>query len=299
MDFWKASRFRHGLPTDFGEGQARLFEKVTSPLRQGQCRSGHQRRSVLRITADKQNIDLCDGQGWTSKKQHGAFKLDFWKTARFGHGFPTDFWRRSSATVWEGYILHLTKSMPTKTSEKVKTSRKSHTVLSCLTSAESFITPDFVGTIPLDSVRFRRLHPTDSTTIFDQADDYQENASLSVSEQVPHEKSRSSSRKSAAGTVLTVFGSSAGHSFGKPQRDCVSETSLLSQLAERGELGSGSVSTTDESLMSGKRDRGESIRQSMRDREIFIKFWRGRLSYQLKVRMKLRKIIRHWSWCGN
>ena len=120
--------------------------------------------------------------------------------------------------------------MPIRTSEKVKASRKSHTVLSCLTSAESFITPDFVGTIPLDSVRFRRLHPTDSTTIFDQADDYQEKASLSVSEQVPHEKSRSSSRKSAAGTVPTVFGSSAGHSFGKPQRDCFSETSLLSQL---------------------------------------------------------------------
>ena len=116
--------------------------------------------------------------------------------------------------------------MPNRTSEKVKASRKSHTVLSCLTSAESFITPDFVGTIPLDSVRFRRLHPTDSTTIFDQADGYQEKASLSVSEQVPHEKSRSSSRKSAAGTVPTVFGSSAGHSFGKPQRDCVSETSF-------------------------------------------------------------------------
>ena len=63
-------------------------------------------------------------------------------------------------------------------------------MLSCSTSGESFITPDFVGTIPLDSVRFRRLHPTDSTTIFDQADDYQENASLSVSEQVPHERSR-------------------------------------------------------------------------------------------------------------
>ena len=170
-------------------------------------------------------------------------------------------------TVCEAYILPLTKSIPIKTSEKVKASRKSHTVVSCLTSAESFITPDFVGTLPLDSVRFRRLHPTDSTTIFDQADDYQENASLSVSEQVPHEKSRSSSRKSAAGTVPTVFGSSAGQSFGKPQRDCVSETSLLSQLAGPGELGSGSVSTTDESLMTGKRDRGESIGQSMRDRE--------------------------------
>ena len=32
-------------------------------------------------------------------------------------------------------------------------------------------------------------------------------------------------------------------------------------------LGSGSVSTTDEPLMTGKRDRGESIGQSMRDRE--------------------------------
>ena len=186
--------------------------------------------------------------------------------------------------------------MPIRTSEKVKASRKSHTVLSCLTSAESFITPDFVGTIPLDSVRFRMLHPTDSTTIFDQADDYQEKASLSVSEQVPHETSRSSSRKSAAGTVLTVFGSSAGHSFGKPQRDCVSETSLLSQLAApgRGEvLGSGSVSTKDESLMTGKRDRGESIGQSMRDREYLHKILeRERLSHQFKVRMKLRKIIR-------
>ena len=152
-------------------------------------------------------------------------------------------------------------------SEKVKTSRKSHTVLSCLISAESFITPDFVGTIPLDSVRFRRLHPTDSTTIFDQADDYQENASLCVSEQVPHEKSRSSSRKSAADTVPTVFASSAGHSFGKPQRDCVSETSLLSQLTRPRKLESRSVSTIDESLMTDKRDRGESIGQSMRDRE--------------------------------
>ena len=62
LDFWKASRFRHGLPTDFEEGQARLFEKVTSHLRQGQCRSGHQRRSVLRVTADKSNIHLCEGQ---------------------------------------------------------------------------------------------------------------------------------------------------------------------------------------------------------------------------------------------
>ena len=163
-------------------------------------------------------------------------------------------------TVCEAYILHLTKSMDQDHREGQNISKKSH-------GAFMFLQNLSLDTIPLDSVRFRRLHPTDSTTIFDQADDYQENASLSVSEQVPHEKSRSSSRKSAAGTVPTVFGSSAGHSFGKPQRDCVSETSLLSQLAGPGGLESRSVSTTDESLMTGKRDRGESIGQSMRDRE--------------------------------
>ena len=37
-------------------------------------------------------------------------------------------------TACEGHILPLTKSMPIKTSEKVKASRKSHTVLSCWTS---------------------------------------------------------------------------------------------------------------------------------------------------------------------
>ena len=290
------SNWTSGRPPDsvmdfrltFEEGQARLFEKVTSYTWQSQCRSRYQRRSkhlekvtrcshawplqdlslrlisLVRFRSDSrltlkkvksdcfrrslpirtsENINAKDNispfwalriSGLNLENSHGAFKLDFWKASRFRHGLPTYFWRRSSATVWEGYISPPTRSMPIRTSEKVKASRKSHTVLSCLTSAESFITPDFVGTIPLDSVRFRRLHPTDSTTIFDQADDHQEKASLSVSEQVPHEKSRSSSRKSAAGTVLTVFGSSAGHSFGKPQRDCVSETSLLSQLAGAG-----------------------------------------------------------------
>ena len=57
-------------------------------------------------------------------------------------------------------------------------------------------------------------------------------------------------------------------------------------------VGSGSVSTTDE-RMTGKRDRGESIGQSMRDRENLHKILeRERLSHQFKGRMKLRKIIR-------
>ena len=44
---------------------------------------------------DKDNrihFDLCEGQGWTSKKTHGAFMLDFWKATRFRHGFPTQAW---------------------------------------------------------------------------------------------------------------------------------------------------------------------------------------------------------------
>ena len=120
--------------------------------------------------------------------------------------------------------------MPIKTSEKVKASRKNHTVLSCLTSVGSFAAPDFVGTIPprfpIDSEEGQEFvseglcrsgHQSISmlriTSTILSSDEFTnlENASLSVSEQVPHEKSRSSSRKSAAGTVPTVFGSSAGH----------------------------------------------------------------------------------------
>ena len=87
--------------------------------------------------------------GLNLENSHGAFKLDFWKAARFRHGLPTDF-GEGQARLFEKVTSHLlsTRSMPIRTSEKVKTSRKSHTVLSCLTSAGSFITPDFVGTIP-------------------------------------------------------------------------------------------------------------------------------------------------------
>ena len=111
----------------FGEGQARLFEKVTSYLRQGRCRSGHRkRRSCLcgifrcvislvrfrrdsRLTLKKSRvIGLCrsghqrismlritlvhfEVKGEPRKSHTVLFMLDFWKTARFRHGFPTDF----------------------------------------------------------------------------------------------------------------------------------------------------------------------------------------------------------------
>ena len=96
-------------------------------------------------------------------------------------------------------------------------------------------------------------YETDSTTIFDQKDNYQERISLSVSEQIQHQKSRSSNRKSAASTKPTIFGSNR-KCFWQRERDIVFKTSVFSH------------SVLNESL-TRKRDRDESISQSMRDRK--------------------------------
>ena len=85
------------------------------------------------------------------------------------------------------------------------------------------------------------FHETCSTTIFDQADDYQE-----------------------------VFGSN-GKSFWQRERDTVSETSVFSHSAKRRQLESRSVSAMNESLLTGKRDLSESISQSMRDRDNLLR----------------------------
>ena len=244
-----------------------LWRRSRVIVSEGQCRSGHQRRSVLRVTADKSNVHLCEGQLWTSKS-HTV--LSCWTSGR-----PPDSVMDFRLTFEEGQAWLFVKltSYTWQSQCRSRHQRGSRHLEKATRCFHAWPLQDLslrlisLARFRRDSVRFRRLHPTDSTTIFDQADDYQEKASLSVSEQVPHEKSRSSGRKSAAGTVPTAFGSSAGHSFGKPQRDCVSETSLLSQLAGYGGLESRSVSTTDEPLMTGKIDRGESIGQSMRDRE--------------------------------
>ena len=89
---------------------------------------------------------------------------------------------------------------------------------------------------------------------------------MSFSDQVAHERSQSSSRKSAASTVPTVIGCSVD-GFWQRERDCVSETGVFSHSTRPRKLESRSVSTIDESMLKGKRDRGESIGQSMRDRE--------------------------------
>ena len=206
------SNWTSGRPPDsvmdfrltFEEGQARLFERVTSYPWQSQCRSRYQRRSkhlekvtrcshawplqdlslrlisLVRFRRDsrltlkkvksdcfRRSLPIRTSENINAKDNISPFwalrmsglnlekkdtVLSSWTSGRPRADSVMDFrltLRRSSATVWEGHISPpVTRSMPIRTSEKVKTSRKSHTVLSCLTSAGSFITPDFVGTIP-------------------------------------------------------------------------------------------------------------------------------------------------------
>ena len=54
-------------------------------------------------------------------------------------------------------MLGITADKSVLTSDNVKASRKSHTVLSCLKSAGSLPALDFVGTIPPDSVAIADL----------------------------------------------------------------------------------------------------------------------------------------------
>ena len=108
-------------------------------------------------------------------------------------------------------------------------------------------------------------YETDSTTTFGQKDNYQERVSLSVSEQIQHQKSRSSNRKSAASTKPTIFGSNR-KCFWQRERDNVLKTSVFSHSIRSRKLESRSVSVLNESL-TRKRDRTESINQSMTDRK--------------------------------
>ena len=297
----RPARFRHGLPTDFGEGQARLFEKVTSHFRQGQCRSG----TSEKVSVEGNSWQVEYSPLWRSRvnleKSHTV--LSCWTSGRppdSRHGFPTDFWRRSSVTVCEAYILHLTKSMPDQDIREgqnisKKVTRCFHAWLLQILSLRLIS----LARIPLDSVRFRRLHPTDSTTIFDQADDYQEKASLSVSEAGPAWKiQKGSSRKSAAGTVPTVFGSKC-----RPQlwettaRLCFWDMFAFS-------IGGGWGRDLCPQQMNrwwhAKETEVESVGQSMRDRENLHKILEREAESSIQGgEWSSEKIIIDWSWCGN
>ena len=105
-------------------------------------------------------------------------------------------------------------------------------------------------------------HETESKTIFEQMDNFQERVSLSVSQQIPYQKSRSSSPKSKASTISTVW------IITESTFDNESETLFLKQVCilirKDPRIWS---QDTNESLTEKKRDRNESISQCMRHRK--------------------------------
>ena len=100
LDFWKATRFRHGLPTDFGKVKRDCLRR-------------------LHLTSDKVNADqdIREGQG-ISKKPHGAFmhlcnlSLRLISLARF----------RLIPSVSEGYIPRI----PPRSSTRRTITKKMH-----------------------------------------------------------------------------------------------------------------------------------------------------------------------------
>ena len=93
----------------------------------------------------------------------------------------------------------------------------------------------------------------DTASLYKQEDTFQERASLGVPEQCARGRSESRSHKSLAGTIPTVFGSSMGGSFGRPEHDRISETSLSSHSRRPKKLASCSASTIDDLMLKKKR----------------------------------------------
>ena len=184
----------------FEEGQARLFEKVTSYLRQSQCRSRHQRRSK-----HLEKVTRCF-HAWPLQN----LSLRLISLARF----------RLIPSVSEGYIPRIP---PRSSTRRTITKKMHHWVFQSRSKSDCFawkiqkqqpqVTSSWHGTA--DGVWFLQCRPQLWET-----------------------------------TARLCFWDKFAFSIGVETR-----------------LGSGSVSTTDEPLMTGKRDRGESIGQSMRDRE--------------------------------
>ena len=225
LDFWKAARFRHGLPTDFGEGQARLFEKVTSHLRQGQCRSGHQRRSK-----HLEKVTRCF-HAWPLQN----LSLRLISLARF----------RLIPSVSEGYIPRIP---PRSSTRRTITKKMHHWVFQ---SRSRMKNPE-AAAASQQLARYRRC------------------------------------------LVLVQAPALGNHS----------ETVFLRQVCFLNWRGPGgwSQDLCPQQMNRSWQAKEIEVKVSVNPWEIekiFIKFWRGRLSHRFKGRMKLRKIIRDWSWCGN
>ena len=93
-----------------------LWRRSRVIVSEGLCRSGHQRISMLRITLV--HFELWECQGWTSKRTR-CFQVGLLEGQPIPSWTSDWLWRRSSATVWEGYISPPTRSMPIRTSVKV------------------------------------------------------------------------------------------------------------------------------------------------------------------------------------
>ena len=103
----------------------------------------------------------------------------------------------------------------------------------------------------------------DTASLYKQEDTFQERASLGASEQCARGRSESRSTKSLAGTIPTVLGSSMGGSFGRPEHDRISETSLFSHSRRPKKLASSSASTIDDLMLKEKR-KGTEMKTSIK-----------------------------------
>ena len=109
----------------------------------------------------------------------------------------------------------------------------------------------------------------DTASLYNQEDNFQERASLGFSDLLARGRSQSRSHKSVADTIPTVFGSSEGGSFGRPEHDRISETRLFSHSRRPKKLASISASTTDDLML---REKG--------DRDWYSKFFRKDYEFQ-------------------
>ena len=301
LDFWKASRFRHGLPTDFGEGQARLFEKVTSYLRQGRCRSGHRWKSVLRITAGKSECWPL----WRSR-------VNFEKVTRCFHaGLLEDRPIPSWISDWlfeegQAWLFVKLTSYPWQSQCRSRYQRRSKHLEKATRCFHVW---------PLQNLSLRLISLARFRLIPSISEGY-----------IPRIPPRSSTRRTitkkkhhwvfqSRSRMKNPEAAAASQQLARYWRCLVlvqatalgnhSETVFLRQVCFLNWRGPGcwGRDLCPQQINRWWQAKEIEVKASVNPWEIekiFIKILeRERLSHQFKGRMKLRKIIRDWSWCGN
>ena len=202
--------------------------------------------------------------------------LDFWKTARFRHGFPTDFWRRSSVTVCEAHILpwqsqcrstHQRRSRHLEQATRCSHAWPLQNLSLRLISLARFrlipsVSEGYIPRIPPRSSTRRTITKKKHHWVFQSRSRMKNPEAAAASQQLA---------RYWRCLVLVQATALGNHS----------ETVFLRQVCffnwrGPGGLESRSVSTIDESLMTSKRDWGESVGRSMRDRENLHKILEGK-----------------------